>query len=195
MKIMQTFKDLPVLFFETAEEWSEWLELHHMEPKGVWLKFAKKASGIPSLSYEPALDEALCYGWIDGQSQSLDESFYMQKFTPRRPQSMWSKRNVGKVAQLTKAGRMKPAGLAAVEAAKQDGRWDQAYDGPHKITIPPDFQDMLDANPQAKAFYHTLPKTTTYGILLRIQTAKKPATRQARMEKFLAMLRESKKPH
>lgn len=193
MEEMETYKDLPVLFFKNAEQWSAWLEKHHAEPTGVWLKFAKKSTGIESLNYAGALDEALCYGWIDGQSKSLDETYYLQKFTPRRAKSIWSKRNVGKIAELTRQGRMQPAGLAAVEAAKQDGRWDQAYDGPSSITIPPDFQAMLDANPTAKKFYESLNKTNTYAILWRIQTAKKPATRQARMGKLLAMLLEGKK--
>ncbi|HKX24498.1 MAG TPA: YdeI/OmpD-associated family protein [Candidatus Saccharimonadales bacterium] len=192
---METYKDLPVLFFENAEQWSAWLEQHHGEPAGVWLKFAKKDSGITSLNYAGALDEALCYGWIDGQAKTIDETYYMQKFTPRRAKSIWSKRNVGKIADLTKAGRMKPSGIAAVEAAKQDGRWDQAYDGSSNITVPPDFQAMLDSNPSAKEFYESLNKTNTYAILWRIQTAKKPETRQARMEKLLAMLLEGKKLH
>lgn len=192
---METYKDLPVLFFANADEWAAWLEQHHDEPVGVWLKFAKKGSGITSLNYADALDEALCYGWIDGQSKSIDEVYYLQKFTPRRAKSIWSKRNVDKIAELTKQGRMKPAGVAAVEAAKQDGRWEQAYDGPSKMTIPPDFQAMLEANPKAKAHYESLNKTNTYAILWRIQTAKKPETRQARMEALLAMLLEGKQPH
>lgn len=192
---METYKDLPILFFENETQWAEWLEQHHPEPTGVWLKFAKKASGITSLNYAGALDEALCYGWIDGQTKSIDETYYLQKFTPRRAKSIWSKRNVGKIAELTEQGRMKPSGQAAVEAAKQDGRWDQAYDGPSKITVPPDFQAMLDSNPKAKEFYESLNKTNSYAILWSIQTAKKPETRQARMEKFLAMLLEGKKVH
>lgn len=195
MKGMETYKDLPVLFFENETDWATWLEQHHAEPTGVWLKFAKKGSGITSLNYAGALDESLCYGWIDGQSKSIDETYYLQKFTPRRAKSIWSKRNVGKIAELTEQGRMKPSGQAAVEAAKQDGRWDQAYDGPKNITVPPDFQAMLDSNPKAKEFYKTLNKTNTYAILWSIQTAKKPETRQNRMEKFLAMLLEGKKVH
>jgi len=192
---METYKDLPVIFFEDAEQWAKWLEQHHAEPTGVWLKFAKKASGIVSLNYAGALDEALCYGWIDGQTKSIDETYYLQKFTPRRTKSLWSKRNVGKIAELTKQGRMKPSGIAEVEAAKLDGRWDQAYDGPANITIPPEFQAMLDANPKAKEFYASLNKTNTYAILWPIYTAKRPETKQARMEKMLAMLLEGKKVH
>lgn len=134
---METFKDLPVIFFTNATEWAEWLGQHHVESAGIWLKFAKKASGVPSLNYAGALDEALCFGWIDGQSQSIDETYYLQKFTPRRARSIWSKRNVGKIAELTEQGRMKPSGQAAVEAAKQNGRWDQAYEGPGKMTSRP----------------------------------------------------------
>lgn len=192
---METYKDLPVLSFENAELWRAWLEQHHSEPAGVWLKFAKKASGIVSLSYAGALDEALCYGWIDGQAKSIDETYYLQKFTPRRSKSLWSKRNVGKVAELTKAGRMKPSGIAEVEAAKLDGRWDKAYDGPANITVPAEFQTMLDANPKAKEFFGSLNKTNRYAVLWQIQTARKPETRNARMEKLLAMLLEGKKIH
>lgn len=190
---MESFKDLPVLFFEDSSQWAAWLETHHAQTTGVWLKFAKKASGIASLDYAGALDEALCYGWIDGQRQSLDDTYFLQKFTARRAKSIWSKRNVGKIAELTAAGRMKPAGLAAVKAAQQDGRWDQAYDGPATMTAPSDFLAMLEAHPQAKAHYVTLNRTATYAILWKLQTTKKPETRKARMEQFVAMLTAGKK--
>ncbi len=192
---METYKDLPVLFFKDAQQWSAWLAEHHTEQAGVWLKYAKKGSGIESLNYAGALDEALCYGWIDGQAKSIDETYYLQKFTPRRPRSLWSKRNVGKIAELTKAGRMKPSGLAEVEAAKLDGRWDQAYDGPANITVPPEFQAVLDANPTAKEFFESLNKTNRFAVLWQIQTAKRPETKQARIQKLLAMLLEGKKIH
>lgn len=192
---METYKDLPVLFFADQDAWEQWLNAHYGEQQGVWLKFAKKGKGITSTNYAEALDVALCYGWIDGQAQSVDDIYYLQKFTPRRPKSIWSKRNVNKVAELITAGKMKPAGQAAIDAAKADGRWDQAYDSPKDTTVPPDFQAALDANPAAKAFYATLNKTNTFAFLWRIQTAKKPETRVARIQKFVIMLSEGKKLH
>lgn len=192
---METYKDLPILFFETQNQWEQWLEEHYAEPTGVWLKFAKKASGITSLSYDPALDVALCYGWIDGQTKSIDETYYLQKFTPRRVKSIWSKRNVGIVERLIAEGKMKSAGQAEVDAAKLDGRWDQAYDSASNMSVPEDFQIALNAHPNAKAFYTTLNKTNTYAILWRIQTAKKPETRAARIEKLVAMLERGEKLH
>lgn len=191
----ETYKELSILFFEKPEEWESWLEKHHQDRSGVWLKFAKKDSGIASINYAQALQAALCYGWIDGQAKSLDDMYYLQKFTPRRPKSIWSKRNIGFVDELTKAGKMKPSGLAEVEAAKADGRWEQAYDSPSNMTIPEDFQAELDKNPKAKAFYDTLNKTNTYAILWRVQTAKKPETRAARIQKLIAMLNEERKIH
>lgn len=185
--------DLPTLFFETSQEWEQWLKAHHKQSDGVLLKFTKKASGMKSLDYGHALDVALCFGWIDGQSKSIDSTYYWQKFTPRRPKSMWSKRNIGKVAELTAAGKMRPAGLAEVEKAKQDGRWARAYDSPSNMTIPPDFQAALDANPKAEQFYNTLNKTNTYAILWRIQTASKPETRHARITKIIKMLNDGEK--
>lgn len=192
---METYKELPVLFFADQQQWEQWLAEHYAEPSGVWLKFAKKDSGITSLSYDPALKAALCYGWIDGQAKSVDETYYLQKFTPRRPKSIWSKRNVGIVEQLIQEGKMQPSGQAAIDAAKADGRWDQAYDSSSNMTIPEDLQAALDANPKAKAFYETLNKTNTYAILWRVQTAKKPETRATRIEKLVAMLERGEKLH
>jgi uncharacterized protein YdeI (YjbR/CyaY-like superfamily) len=191
----ETYKDLPVLFFEDQPSWHDWLDVHCTDPTGVWLKFAKKASGITSLNYAEALDEALCYGWIDGQAKSIDETYYLQRFVPRRPKSMWSKRNIVKVAVLTEAKRMKPTGIAQVEAAQNDGRWAQAYDPPTTITMPEDFASELEKHPKAKAFYETLNKTNTYAVLWRIQTATKPETRKARIEKLIAMLDKEEKLH
>ena len=182
------FAGLPVLTFENQRQWREWLSQYHAQSHGVWIKIAKKASGIISVTHAEALDEALCFGWIDGQRNSHDGDYFLQKFTPRRPKSIWSKVNVEKIAALTAAGRMTPAGMAAVGAAKQDGRWARAYDSPRNITVPSDFQAALDHNPKAKAFYATLTKTNSYAILSSIQTAKRPETRQARIEKFVAML-------
>lgn len=192
---METYQDLPVQSFATPAEWLAWLVEHHDSSKGIWIKIAKKASGIPSISYDQALEDALCYGWIDGQTKGVDDTYYLQKFTPRRPKSIWSKRNVGIVGQLIEAGRMQPAGQAAIDAAKADGRWDRAYDSSRNMIMPDDLQAALDSNPKAKAFYQTLNKTNTYAILWRIQTAKKPETRAARIEKLVALLERGEKLH
>lgn len=195
MSETEKHKNVPVLFFETAEAWRAWLSDHYADETGIWLKFAKKASGITSLNYAEALQEALCFGWIDGQTQSLDETYYLQKFTKRRPRSMWSKRNVGYVTALIASGKMQPPGLAAIEAAKADGRWQQAYDSASVITMPDDFKAALEKHPKARAFYETLNKTNTYAILWRIQTAKRPETRVSRIEKIIMMLEAGEKIH
>lgn len=194
-RAMETYQDLPIQPFATLPEWHDWLAEHHGSSKGIWVKIAKKTSGITTINYDQALEEALCYGWIDGQKRSFDEKYFLQKFTPRRLKSIWSKRNIGIVDQLIKDGRMQPAGQAAIYAAKTDGRWEQAYDSPSNMTIPEDLQAALDANPKAKAFYDTLNKTNTYAILWRVQTAKKPETRAARIEKLVAMLERGEKLH
>lgn len=191
-------KDTPepqTLFFETTAEWETWLANHYDLQEGVFLKFAKKDSGIPSLTYLPAVEVALCFGWIDGQARRLDDHFYLQKFTPRRPKSIWSQINVGKVEALTAAGRMQPSGLAAVEAAKADGRWQAAYASPTTIVVPADFAAALTKNPAAKEFFDSLNKTDRYAVLWRIETAPKPDTRARRIQKLIAMLSESKKFH
>lgn len=190
---MELFKDLPVLLFPTQNDWHVWLKDNHTQPQGVWLKHAKKASGKTSVSYQEALDEALCYGWIDSQKQTYDSDYYLQKFSPRGPKSVWSKINVAKVESLIKTDKMQPAGLAAVSAAKQDGRWDAAYDSHSATQVPQDFQAALDANPTAKQFFETLNKTNTYAFCWRIHTAKKPETRKARIEKFIDMLNRGEK--
>lgn len=190
---IETLAGVPIVLFETAQDWERWLKDNYAQATGLWLKHAKKASGLASVSYAEALDIALCYGWIDGQKQSYDAQYFLQKWTPRRAKSVWSKVNVDKVAGLIASGRMKPSGLAAVEAAKADGRWEQAYDSAQTMTMPEDFAAALEANPKAKEFYATLNKTNTYAMLWRIQTAKKPETRVARIEKFVAMLGEGKK--
>lgn len=177
-----------VLFFENSDQWEGWLAGHFARQEGVLLKFAKKDSGIPSLNYAGALDVALCYGWIDGQSKSIDETYYMQKFTPRRPRSLWSKRNIEKVEMLIKEGKMKTPGFAAIKAAKTDGRWDAAYASPKNATVPVQLQAALDASPKAKAFFATLNKTNRYAAIWRITTARTEKTRTARIEKIIAML-------
>lgn len=187
--------ELPILFFATASEWQQWLHKHYDQASGIWLKFAKKSANEPSVTYNEALDVALCYGWIDGQVNKYDKNYYLQKFTPRRPKSVWSKRNVAKVAELVATGKMQPSGLAQVEAAKQDGRWQLAYDSPGNTTMPEDFQAALDGSPKAKAFFETLNKTNAYSFLWRIQTAKNPEARRTRIEKLVQMLHEGKTFH
>jgi uncharacterized protein YdeI (YjbR/CyaY-like superfamily) len=184
--------NLPVVYFETPADWEAWLAAHHATAKGLWVKFAKKESGVPSMTYAQAVDGALCYGWIDGQSAAFDDKFWLQRFTPRRAKSKWSKINCDKVTVLLAEGRMQPAGLAEVEAAKADGRWERAYEPPSTISVPEDFQQRLDENPQAQAAFMTLNSTNRYAILYRIQDAKKPETRARRIEKFITMLNEGK---
>ena len=188
MEHMATAKELPLLPFASASLWEQWLAEYHAQLDGVWIKVAKKASGIASVTHDEALDVALCYGWIDGQRKTYDSQFFLQKFTPRRPKSLWSKRNVAKVAKLTAAGKMQPAGLAEVEAAQRDGRWEAAYDSPKNMAVPEDFLKALEENKQALAFYNTLSKSSIYTIAWRLQTAKKPETRRRRFDALLAML-------
>jgi uncharacterized protein YdeI (YjbR/CyaY-like superfamily) len=185
----------PIISFASPAEWHAWLAENHATSNGVWLKFFKKVSGRKSISYAEALDEALCHGWIDGQVKSYDAVSWLHKFTPRRPKSLWSKINTGHVARLHKLKKMKPAGLATVEAAKRDGRWQAAYDSPGNATIPKDFLDLLGKNKKAKAFFETLNKTNLYSIAWRLQTAKKPETRERRMKAILAMLAKGEKFH
>lgn len=186
-------QDLPILLFSHQEDWRVWLHENHASSTGVWLRLAKKASALTSQSYAEALDVALCYGWIDGQKNSYDEDSWLQKFTPRGAKSVWSKINREKVAALTASGQMQPSGLRVVELAKQDGRWDAAYDSQSYATVPEDFQAALDASPQAKAFFATLNRVNRYAILFRIQTAKKAETRLRRIEQFIGMLERNEK--
>jgi uncharacterized protein YdeI (YjbR/CyaY-like superfamily) len=187
--------DLETLPFESAAAWEAWLRKHHATSPGVWLKIAKKGSGVASVTYDEALDGALCHGWIDGQKQSFDDTFFLQKFTARRARSVWSKRNREKATKLIEAGRMRPAGLEQVELAKADGRWEAAYEGSGSATVPEDLQRELDRNPAAAAFFATLDRANRYAILWRIQTAKKPETRARRVETFVQMLAERKRIH
>lgn len=190
---MEIHKELPIYLFETRQQFHDWLNENHASSTGVWLKLAKKASAIPTVSYEDAVQEALCYGWIDSLLNGYDENFKLQKFSPRKARSVWSKTNIDRVALLSKAHKIQPAGLAAIETAKKNGMWDNAYDGSATMTTPEDFQAALDQNPKAKAFYETLNKTNTYAFCWRIQTAKKPETRKARIEKFITMLNNGEK--
>jgi uncharacterized protein YdeI (YjbR/CyaY-like superfamily) len=192
---MDTKQGLPILPFSSQKDWEDWLGKHHQTSKGLWLKIAKKDTGIDTVTYAEALDAALCHGWIDGQKGSFDDTFWLQKFTPRGPRSKWSKINREKAEALTEAGRMKPAGLAAVEQARSDGRWEQAYDSQSKAAVPEDLQRELDRNPKAAAFFATLDSANRYAVLYRVQEAKKPETRARRIEKFIGMLNRGEKIH
>jgi len=188
-----TNTDLPMLSFGRQKDWAVWLDKNHATSSGVWLKLAKKASGIKSVTYDEALEVALCYGWIDGQRKSHDETSWLQKFTPRGPRSIWSKINTEKAQRLIESGKMKPAGLKAVESARRDGRWDAAYASQSKAEAPGDLQAELDRNAEAKAFFATLDSRNRYAILHRIQTAKKAETRARRIEQFVRMLEKKEK--
>lgn len=179
--------DEPVGAFASAAAWEAWLAEHHATEQAVIVKIAKKASGIPTVSPAEAIEVALCFGWIDGVRRGLDGTHFLQRFTPRRARSKWSKINRAKAIELIEAGRMRPAGLAEVERAKADGRWDAAYDSHSTITEPDDLRAALDANPQARAYFDALDRTNRYAILYRLHDAKKPQTRQRRLEKFVAM--------
>lgn len=185
--------ELPTLSFENKEKWLEWLSKQHDKSNGIWLKLAKKDSGIPSVTYEEALDGALCYGWIDGQKKGFDDQYWLQKFTRRGPKSIWSKINTEKAGRLIASGEMKPAGLKAIEAAKQDGRWDVAYPSQKEMKVPDDFQAALEQNKKAWAFFSTLNSTNRYAILFRIHNAKKAETREKRIREFIEMLEEGHK--
>lgn len=184
-----------ILEFKDQAEFRAWLDKHHTNVPGIWLRLYKKASGVKSINYAEALDVALCYGWIDSQVKKGDEQYYVQKFTPRRAGSMWSKRNIDNVARLEAAGLITPAGRAEVEKAKADGRWQAAYDKPSEMTVPDYFLAVLNKNPKAKKFFETLNKANTYAIAWRLQTAKTETTRQRRMEKILTMLESGQKLH
>jgi uncharacterized protein YdeI (YjbR/CyaY-like superfamily) len=181
--------ELPELIVTDAVAWHSWLAEHHQDPSGVWLILAKKGTTDPtSLSYDQALDEALCHGWIDGQVNRRDEATYRQRFTPRTTRSTWSQRNVGLVARLVGEGRMQPSGLAEVERAKADGRWEAAYAGQAGIEIPPDLGAALAAEPRAQAMFAILTSQNRYAVLHRIETATRADTRAGRIERFVAML-------
>jgi len=185
--------DLPIIPFDRQKDWAVWLAKNHATSSGIWLKLARKASGIQSVSYDEALEVALCYGWIDGQRKSHDETSFLQKFTPRGPKSIWSKINTEKAQRLIESKQMKPAGLKAVESAKQDGRWEAAYAPQSKAAVPDDLQAELDRNAKAKDFFATLDSRNRYAILHRIHTAKKAETRVKRIEQFIQMLEKQEK--
>jgi len=170
-------------------------EDNHKTSQGIWVRFFKKMFNVPSVTYDEAVEAGLCYGWIDSQVKKYDEQSYLQKFTPRRSKSIWSKINREKVERLIAEGKMRPAGLAQMQSAKEDGRWDKAYDSPSTMTIPEDFLHLLAQNKKAKSFYESLNRTNMYAIAWRIQTAKKPETRARRIQKILEMLSNGEKFH
>ncbi|MFF9351562.1 YdeI family protein [Streptomyces sp. NPDC014734] len=188
-------QDREIITFETAEDFEAWLGEHHAASSGAWLRLRKKRPGISSLDYAQALDVALCYGWIDGQKAKVDEEWWMQRFTPRRPRSRWSKVNRGKVAALIEQGRMRPPGLAEIERAKADGRWEAAYDGSRTASVPDDLAAALQAVPVAQAAFETLNRQNRYAILYRVHDAKKPETRTRRIAKYVAMLANGETIH
>ena len=192
---MKNVADLPIMTFETPRDWESWLEEHHTDSPGIWLKIAKKAAAVPSVTYAEALEGALCYGWIDGQKAAFDDGYWLQRFTPRRPKSIWSRVNRDKVMALIDAGRMQAAGRAEVERAQRDGRWEAAYESQRTITVPDDLASALAENPKARTFFETLDSANRYAILWRIQTAKKPETRAARIATLVAMLANGEKIH
>ena len=182
-----------MLSFASASGWREWLGSNHASSSGAWLRLAKKGAAEPSLSYDEAVEVALCYGWIDGQARRENEHYWLQSYTPRGRRSVWSKRNREKALALIASDKMQAAGLAEVERAQADGRWDAAYDSPKTITVPPDLEAALEATPSARTFFDTLDGQNRYSILLRVQTAKRPETRARRIENFIAMLAANKK--
>jgi uncharacterized protein YdeI (YjbR/CyaY-like superfamily) len=185
---------LATIHFASAAEWEAWLEENHATAEGVWIKMAKKASGIESVTGDEAIDVGLCFGWIDGLRRGLDDHYFLQRFTPRRPRSKWSQINREKVERLTAEGRMRPAGIVEVDRAKADGRWEAAAESPKQLTVPDDLQRELDARPEAKAFFAGLKSRNRYAILYGLHDAKRPETRARRLAKFVAMLEAGEKP-
>lgn len=187
--------ELKILSFKTPGEFEKWLAKNHNKANGIWLRLFKKGCPELSISYNEALDEALCYGWIDGQKNGYDDISWLQKFTPRRPNSIWSKKNTNNIERLAAAKKMQPPGLKEVEKAKADGRWSKAYDSPGKMQIPPDLLKKLSGNKKAAAFFESLNKTNKYAIAWRLQTAKTSETREKRLKAILEMLLAEKKFH
>jgi len=184
-----------VRLFQTQNDWAEWLEKNHQQPEGLWLRIAKKDSRIKSVSYAEALEIALCFGWIDGQKKPENDKTWLQRFVPRSEKSIWSKINREKAEALIKSGRMRPAGLKAVECAKANGRWEAAYDSFSRASVPQDLQTALDQHPKAKAFFAELDSANRYAILFRIQTAKKSETRARKIQEFINMLKRHETIH
>jgi uncharacterized protein YdeI (YjbR/CyaY-like superfamily) len=185
--------DYPVLSFSSQKDFREWLSANAEKSNGIWLLLYRKDSGVASISHEQALDESLCYGWIDGQAKKKDEKSWFQKFTPRRGKSMWSKRNIEKTEILIRDGKMTKSGFEEIERAKKDGRWDEGYNSPKNFIIPQDFLDALSKDKSAEEFFNALNKANRYAIAWRLQTAKKPETRVRRMKNILEMMKKGEK--
>jgi uncharacterized protein YdeI (YjbR/CyaY-like superfamily) len=194
MKPVRKAED-PVKLFKDQSVWAAWLQEHHRKASGIWLRLAKKGSGLHSVSYREALESALCYGWIDGQKKPENDKTWRQRFVPRSDKSIWSKINREKAKALIKNGRMTAAGREAIERAKANGRWTGAYDSPSRSTVPEDFQAALDANARSNSFFQTLDRANRYAILFRIQTVKKAETRERKIKEFIAMLERKEKIH
>jgi uncharacterized protein YdeI (YjbR/CyaY-like superfamily) len=177
--------DAPIKTFDSPEEWREWLQNNHSTSDGIFFRLYKKGSGEKTLDYQSILDEALCFGWIDAIRKSYDEVSFLQKFTPRRPRSIWSKRNCENVERLIKGGRMASAGLSEIDRAKNDGRWDRAYDAQSDMTVPDDFLDKLKKNSKAAAFFETLNSTNRFAVAFRLHNAKRSETRAKRIDLFI----------
>jgi uncharacterized protein YdeI (YjbR/CyaY-like superfamily) len=192
---MAAKKELPKVTFKTPKLWTAWLEEHHATSDGIWMKIAKKGAGVSSITYAQALHVALAWGWIDGQKGKLDDAWWLQKFTRRGPKSIWSAINRDKALALVASGEMMPAGLAAIDLAKKNGRWQTAYEPQSRATVPDDFTAALSANPRATKFFATLDSANRYAILFRLAHAKKPETRAAQISKFVAMLAKHEKLH
>lgn len=192
---MELFKELPVIPFETSTAWRIWLDRYHTESKGIWLQIFKKGSGLPTVTYAEALDEALCYGWIDSTKNAYDAASFLQRFSPRKSRSIWSKVNRDHVARLIETGKMHSSGLQAIEEAKRNGAWESAYDSQSQSTVPTDFQAVLDRHPEAKAFFEGLTSANRYAFLFRIQTSKKPETRAKKIEWALDKLLKRESLH
>ncbi|HET7509621.1 MAG TPA: YdeI/OmpD-associated family protein [Solirubrobacterales bacterium] len=192
---MPVADDLPIHLFADRAEMEAWLEENQASPSGIWLKLAKKGAKEPSVTYDEAVELGLCFGWIDSQVRRFDDRHYLQRFTPRRPRGRWSKINREKAEALIAAGKMRPGGLAEVEAAKADGRWEAAYEGQRTAKVPADLQRELDANQAAAEFFASLDSANRYAIVYRLDDAKKPETRERRLRKFVAMLERGEKIH
>lgn len=186
--------DLPIMLFATGADWETWLAAQ-TDSKGLWLKIAKKSAGVSSVTYAEALDVALCHGWIDGQKRGCDAQYFLQRFTPRRPRSVWSRINIGHVERLAATGRMQPAGRREVEAAKADGRWDAAYAGGRDMEVPVELATALKRNTKAHQFFEQLDRTNRYAFCWRVHTAKKAETRQSRAAKYVEMMAKGEKFH
>jgi uncharacterized protein YdeI (YjbR/CyaY-like superfamily) len=186
--------DLPVRSFASAAEFEAWLEAEHRTAPGLFLKIAKKSAGVPSVTAAEAVEVALCFGWIDGRANRVDDDWFTVRYTPRRPRSVWSQKNVGTVARLVAEGRMRPAGLAQVEAARADGRWERAYAGPATMTVPDDLAAALAAEPAAAEFFAGLDRTHRYAVLWRVETAHTPQTRAKRIAALVQLLAEGRSP-